>query len=164
MKRKIDALKRNHWRAFLAKSSGSLSFKAFKYTQTQITNSVAPLYRQDRTLATDKAEQAKLLFLGTSVVNNTCDTTDIVPIQAHAGHLKHPPVTEAEIDNILQQLPSKKAKGGDGIPNELLKIAKSLLAPKLTCLFNACLKFGYFPTIWRTATTAILRKHDKDDY
>lgn len=164
VRRKIDTLKRNHWRTFLAKSGGSLSFKAFKYTQTRVTNSVAPLYRQDRTLATEKAEQAKLLFLGTSVVNNTCDTSDIVPVQAPIGQFDYPLATETEIDNVLQRLPSRKAKGGDGIPNELLKLAKSLLVPKLTCLFNACLKSGYFPTAWRTATTAILRKHDKDDY
>lgn len=59
---RINELKRNHWRTFLAKANGTLLFKAFKYTQSQTTNAVAPLYRHNRTLATDKDEQADLLF------------------------------------------------------------------------------------------------------
>lgn len=160
----INELKRNHWRAFLAKAKGSLSYKAFKYTQTQTTNAIAPLYRRDRTLATDKSEQAELLFQGTSVVNNACDTADIMPALPQTQHYDHPPVTDFEIETILKQLPTRRASGGDGIPNELLKLTKSQLLPILRPLFNACLKTGHFPTAWRTATTAILRKNDKADY
>lgn len=65
---------------------------------------------------------------------------------------------------MLRKIPSNRATGTDEVPNELLKLAKSLLVPCLVTIFNACLKFGYFPQAWRTATTAILRKHDKDDY
>lgn len=66
----IHELKRKHWRVFLAKTQSGLTFKACKYTQTQGSHAVAPLYRADRTLATYKEEQAKLQFAGTSVVNN----------------------------------------------------------------------------------------------
>lgn len=102
----INELKREYWRVFLAKSKGSLSYKAFRYTQTQTTNAVAPLYRQDKTLATDKGEQAKLLFQGTSIVNNTCDTSDIMPTLPPPTQYNHPPVTEHEIEEILRKLPS----------------------------------------------------------
>lgn len=164
VKRLINELKRHHWRAFLAKAHGNLSFKAFSYTAPHGSNTVAPLYRRDKTLATDKNEQAKLLFLGTSVVHNECDDSDIPPTHTQTGPLPFPSLTEYEIEEILGKLPSKRAKGEDGIPNELLKLAKSLLAPKMKSIFNACLKYGYFPTTWKTAMTAILRKQDKDDY
>lgn len=70
VRRTINDLKKQHWRLFLAKAQGALTFKAFKYTMTQTTNLVAPLYRPDRTLATDKHDQAGLLFRGTSIVLN----------------------------------------------------------------------------------------------
>lgn len=43
----ISELKKKHWREFLAKTQGGLTFKAFKYTQAQGPSIVAPLYRQD---------------------------------------------------------------------------------------------------------------------
>lgn len=164
VKRTVNDLKRNHWREFLAKASRGLPFKAFKYTSTQTTNTVTPLYRPDRSLATDKDEQAELLFQGTSVVQNDCDTTDVLDTPPRPKELDHPPITEHEVEEILTGILSKRATGSDGIPNEILKLAKSLLLPHLTSIFNNCLKFGYFPKPWRTATTAILRKSDKDNY
>lgn len=157
-------MKRHHWRAFLAKASGSLSYKAFRYTQSQTTNAVAPLYRPDRTLATDKDEQARLLFEGTSKVQSICDLSDIPNTQEYRDKYDHPPVTEHEIEEVLCRLPTKRATGDDGILNEILKLAKSILLPHLLLLFNSCLKLGYFPTLWQRATTAILRKNEKDDY
>lgn len=160
----MNELKRNHWREFLAKANGRLSFKAFNYTKPHGSNAIAPLYRQDKTLATDKNEQATLLFQGTSVVRNECDESDIPDSLPKTEPIHFPTMTEHEIEEIIRKLPSRRAKGEDGIPNELLKIAKSILSPKMVKLFNACLKLGYFPTAWRTATTAILRKFDKEDY
>lgn len=160
----INELKRNHWRAFLAKAHGSLSYKAFRYTQTQTTNAVAHLYRDDRSLATDKDEQAELLFRGTSVVLNEFNASNIPNIQLHTLAPNHLPITDHEVKGILDGLPAKRATGGDGIPNEILKLAKSILLPHLTPIFNACLTLGYFPKPWRRATTAILQKNDKEDY
>lgn len=164
VKRTIHDLKKKHWRLFLAKANNAMTFKAFKYTTTQTTNSVAPLYRPDRSLATEKQEQAELLFKGTSIVQNICDTADIPATSTRAQEHEYPAITDYEIEEILKKIPSKRATGADGIPNELLKLATSILLPHLTTLFNACLKLGIFPQAWRTATTAILRKNDKDDY
>lgn len=160
----INDLKKRHWRLFLSKAKGSLTFKAFKYKTTQTTNLVAPLYRPDRTLATKKCEQAALLFKGTSVVLNHCDTGDIPETPPQQSEFEHPPITHHEIKEILKRIPSKRATGTDGIPNEILKLAESILILCLSTLFNARLKTGYFPQAWRTATTAKLRKNNKDDY
>lgn len=132
--------------------------------QSQSTNAIAPLYEQDRSLATDKSEQVALLFQGTSVVRNMCITSDIYSSQLQAIEAEHPLVTEHKLEEILRLLLAKRAKGGDGTSNEVLKLAKSLLIPVLIPVFNVCLKHGYFPRTWRTATTAIIQKHDKEDY
>ncbi|KAG0147365.1 hypothetical protein CROQUDRAFT_43093 [Cronartium quercuum f. sp. fusiforme G11] len=42
--------------------------KAFPYTQLQNLGAITPLYQPDKTLATDKQEEVKLLFQGTSIV------------------------------------------------------------------------------------------------
>jgi hypothetical protein len=68
------------------------------------------------------------------------------------------------VSRTIDSLPTKKAVGPDSIPNELLKMGKTQLAPFLTPLFNACLRRGHFPTEWRSATTAIIRKANKPDY
>lgn len=157
-------MKRNHWRAFLAKANNALSFKAFKYTSTQTSSLISPLYRRDRSLATDKNKQAELLFKGTSVVQNYCDTSDVTMTQPQTPALTHPDITAHEVDEVLKKIPSGRATGNNEIPNEILKLAKPLLLPHLVTVFNECLKHGYFPRKWRTATTAILRKNDKEDY
>ncbi|MBW0533449.1 hypothetical protein O181_073164, partial [Austropuccinia psidii MF-1] len=54
--------------------------------------------------------------------------------------------------------------GPDGIPNELIKIAETLLTPPLTCIFNTCFRQANFPPPWKNSCTAIIRKAAKDDY
>lgn len=125
---------------------------------------MAPLYWKDRTLATDKEEKAKLLFAGTSVVHNECYLSDVSSVDNSPKDLDHQPVSKYEVTEVIHKLPTRKVKGGDGVPNELIKLAELDLVPILTHLFDTCLTMGYFPTAWRTATTAILRKHDKEDY
>lgn len=67
VKHEIEKLKRKHWRNFLATADNSLTFKALSYTVPASTGAVAPLYRENRSIVTDKEEQAELLFFGTSV-------------------------------------------------------------------------------------------------
>lgn len=98
------------------------------------------------------------------MVQNHCDTDDVPGSPTQTQVFDHPQVTSHGIEGILKTIPSKRAVENDGIPNKILKLAKSLLLPHLGILFNACLKLGYFPRVWRLATTAILRKNDKDDY
>lgn len=67
VKLKLNGFKRKHWFTFLAKSKGNLTFKAFAYTKTLATGEVAPLYRDENSLATEKNEQAEFRFAGKSV-------------------------------------------------------------------------------------------------
>jgi ribonuclease HI len=163
-KQKVEELKLLHWRRFLAKTGDASAFQAYKFTKAKQSATVEPLYRADKTLSTDVAEQAELLFKGTSVINSTCDLSDIIPRELDTPIRNFPPITPAEVTRAIDSLPSKKAVGPDNIPNELLKMGKSQISPFLTPLFNACLRQGHFPREWKTAVTAIIRKAGKADY
>ena len=38
------------------------------------------------------------------------------------------------------------------------------MLPALNCLFNACVKLGYHPKVFKRANTVVLRKPKKNDY
>lgn len=67
----------------------------------------------------------------------------------------------AEVDWILKLLKSAdptKGAGSDKIPPLFyVNCAESLAAP-ITCLFNRCLREGYFPKIWKTAHIVPIHK------
>lgn len=163
VKQEMEKLKRAHWRRFLATADNNLTFKALAYTLPTTTGSVAPLYREDRSMATDKEEQAELLFFGTSVALTECHLPDTQPTPPPTrGPI--PIIPPHEVETIIDSLPKKKAKGPDAIPNELIKIAKSELSPILASIFNHCLKTSFYPPQWKQAITAIIRKQGKGDY
>lgn len=163
VKQEMEKLKRRHWRAFLAKADKNLTFKALSYTVPTATGSIAPLYRSDRSIATDKEEQAELLFFGTSVALTECSMQDAqAELPPNWGYI--PIVPPFEIESIIATLPTKKAKGPDAVPNELMKLAKSELSTILASMFNYCLKTGFYPPQWKNAITAIIRKQGKENY
>ena len=38
------------------------------------------------------------------------------------------------------------------------------MLPAFNCLFNACVKLGYYPEVFKRANTVVLRKPKKNDY
>jgi hypothetical protein len=58
----------------------------------------------------NKEDQAKLLFNGTSVVNSTCDLSDIPP-EENSAFVVYPPITRQEVMGVLARLAKKKATG-----------------------------------------------------
>jgi ribonuclease HI len=163
-KQKVEELKLLHWRRFLARTGDASAFQAYRFTKAKQSTTVEPLYRPDKSLCTDVAEQAGLLFRGTSIIHSVCDLSDIPARELDTPHRSFPPITLAEVNRAIDSLPKKKAVGPDNIPNELIQIGKSLISPFLTTIFNACIRQGFFPKGWRTATTAIIRKAGKPDY
>lgn len=59
-----------------------MAFKALSYTAPRATGVVAPLYREDQSIATNKQEQNESLFFGTSVTLTECNTEDVAMILA----------------------------------------------------------------------------------
>lgn len=60
-------------------------------------------------------------------------------------------------DNLLLLKPTNSF-GPDGIPNSILKYCSDNLARPLTMLFNASLKLGYIPTMWKSSYLIPLHK------
>ncbi|MBW0503613.1 hypothetical protein O181_043328 [Austropuccinia psidii MF-1] len=162
-KTEIKRLKNEHWRKFLAESSPNHVFQAYKFTKPMKAGDILPLRDNEGNLTLDNKIKAQILFEGTSVIHNQVDISDINPSYINTP-LVFPPITMHELTRALEELPKKKSPGPDQIPNELLKIASTHLTPYLKEVFNGCLQNGYFPSMWKRALTAIIRKSGKDDY
>lgn len=68
----------------------------------------------------------------------------------------------SEIKRIIQRLKSRKAPGQDGVRNIMLKRLPRKGLVYLTKVFNACLKYTYFPDNWKHATVVAIPKSNKD--
>lgn len=167
-RQQVTILKQHHWKKFVASCTDSMTYKAFSYTKPPSSAEFLPLYRTDKSLATYKPEKAMLLFEGTSIARTTADLSDITDFGVDdlidPELSPPPPITLHEVERTVKNLPNKKAKGPDDIANELIKIALPAISNVLVQIFNACIKLSHFPSHWKTATTAILRKQDKPDY
>jgi hypothetical protein len=73
-------------------------------------------------------------------------------------------VTIQEALEDLGRLPSRKAHGPDGIPNEALKACREEIAPTIAELANVSFEVGHFPSTFRRTTTVVLQKEGKKDY
>jgi hypothetical protein len=76
----------------------------------------------------------------------------------------HAAITEAEISDALRPTSNKSAPGPSGHNYKLVKWAFSTTPSQFKALFEACLKLGYHPRMWKTATIAVVPKPGKDDY
>lgn len=73
------------------------------------------------------------------------------------------PFTENEVEDAIMKIKKNRAPGPDGIKVEILQNTTEILVPKLTNLFNTCLKVGKFPNTWKRADVVIIKKGtDKD--
>ena len=60
-------------------------------------------------------------------------------------------VTENEVSIAIENLKSNSAPGIDAIPPKFVKIAKMLLIPLLTKLYNKCLIQEFFPDVFKVS-------------
>lgn len=69
-----------------------------------------------------------------------------------------------ELIDVIKRLPNKKAPGHDLIPNIVLKnLTKKALA-YLTSIYNASMRIGYFPRIWKLAEIIVFHKPNKSKH
>ena len=60
-------------------------------------------------------------------------------------------IDPTEIERRLLHLNLHKSSGPDGLPNWLLRDLAPLLSQPLAAIFNASLREGYLPPIWKSA-------------
>ena len=53
-----------------------------------------------------------------------------------------------EVEEQIENSKNGKAAGFDGVPYEILKLAKNVLSALLTNLFNTKFDISYFPAAW----------------
>ena len=74
------------------------------------------------------------------------------------------PVTENEVENVVNKLKGKFSTGFDEIPEALVKHCSHYIAKPLTHLFNLSFKFGIFPDLMKKAKISpLFKKGDKQD-
>ena len=73
-------------------------------------------------------------------------------------------VTEGEIDQLLRNLPKRKATGPDSTPNEILTLLRESLDKDLVHAISTLLARGTLPASFKESTTVVLRKEGKKDY
>lgn len=69
--------------------------------------------------------------------------------------------TAEEVISLAGKLPNKKAPGGDGITNEIIKELPAGAGKRLVEIFNAALRLQYFPTFWKEAKVVVFPKAGK---
>ncbi|GIX87699.1 reverse transcriptase domain-containing protein [Caerostris darwini] len=78
------------------------------------------------------------------------DTSDIIQFNS------------AEIESIIDRIKPNKAAGVDGIPGEIIKEIFITNKSWFTKLFNSLLERGKFPSIWKIARIALIKKENKE--
>jgi hypothetical protein len=65
-----------------------------------------------------------------------------------------------EIRRVIEGMDNKKVPGEDGITAEIYKQTIKILPKSITAMYNACLKNGVFPEIWKKAKIIPITKPD----
>ena len=68
------------------------------------------------------------------------------------------PITVHEVEKLLTDLNVNKSNGPEDPPNKFIKVAKHVIAPILTKLFNLCFNQGVFPDSLKTAAVIPIYK------
>ena len=69
-----------------------------------------------------------------------------------------------EIERLLKDTKNSSAPGESGIGYLLLKKAWPRIDVLLTSIYTACLRLGYHPVRWKSATVVVIPKPNKSDY
>ena len=102
-------------------------------------------------LAAKISKPVQCNFNITSLIHSNINSIFIQPI-------------EDEIRMHIRELDSSKSTGIHGIPIKYIKMAATVITPKLTQLFNICIKKGYFPqTLKIAAIVPILKKGNREN-
>ena len=157
----IRDAKAKNWNDFLQEARGKDIFTAMRYTKPTRTNPTP-----DITLGGEKAttfdEKAKMFRRALFPPPPTADVPDTNPQPTR--RLPWPRVTKKEIRDAIMSSSSSKAPGPDGLGFECLKKAYAAIPEHFNSLYEALLRAGYHPKIWREATIVILKKNGKPDY
>jgi exonuclease III len=144
-------------------------FWGFVRNQTEETSKVAPIRRQDGTLATSAEEKANLLSSAFASVFCREDMNNFPSLQAPDQELlAEIAIEEKDIIEEIQNTKKGKSAGPDGIhPCVIRELCKEVSRP-LLLIFRKSLEEGQLPTKWKDAIVVPIFKkgsrHDPGNY
>jgi len=144
--------------------------KFWKYVNSKrkCRENVAPLQREDGSLATEDKEKAELLVNFFSSVMTKEDKSNLDKMNISPGEksqyefITEVTITEAEVRNKLKDLNPNKSPGPDKIYPKVLKELHNELAEPIAQLFNKSFNEGKIPKDWKQAEiTSIFKKGNR---
>ena len=167
-----EAAKTNHYSHLIQKSSRNtkLIWKTIndilKY-KTKKSKDIHSIRCEDNKIATEPFDIGNTLnnyfnSIGSNLGKSCGDMEykDNIAYIHNSLYLK--PITNSEISNLLDKIDINKSSGPDDPPNKLVKIAKTIITPILTKLYNLCLDQGIFPDVLKTAAVIPIHKSGND--
>lgn len=122
-------------------------------TDQEKTELFAQTLYSSHMLTTDYSNSCTLNMVNESVARIDNEVVDTNEIKI---------TTVREIKLIIKSLKSSKSPGDDGINNKVIKKFPSKLLILLTYIFNACMKYSYFPDNWKIGKVIVILKPNKD--
>lgn len=176
IQKKIELLRNKNWSSRL--ESFDFASKRFWQTTKLLKNRndyLPPLKGNDGTVAYTNHQKSETLAGAfhkshtlTLSYNNkrtenavNCSMRQIDDARIDASELAKLLTKPKEIHNILRSLKVRKSPGDDYVTNKILKQIPKRAVVFLTTVFNACMKFSYFPANWKIARVVAIPKPNK---
>ena len=80
--------------------------------------------------------------------DKNCDQCNRTDQENHISCDVNTEILTREVEEQIENSKNGKAAGFDGVPNEILKLAKNALSALVTNLFNTMFNISYFPAAW----------------
>ena len=175
LKRNIEQAKIMYYHQKLAKYTNDINntWKVIKEVTNKTTNKtqLPELFKLDGKITADKidtANQFNTFFtnirpsLATKITTDGNKTFKSFLNEPSAHEFTFNKITEVDVLNIIDKLPSKASSGVDGISPILLKHIKNEICRPVTLILNQCLTNGIFPDKLKIAKVVPIHKTDDE--
>lgn len=168
-KTNIRTAKTKSWQTFCTQFIRSNIFTIpYKIALNRIKRPIIipPILTQDGNLTTTIQESVqhilKTQFPRDQVTEYTQEQVVIAQnISTPPDSLDDLPFTLVELNKIIQHIPNRITPGTDNLTPSLIKAIFSRHPNLLLTIFNSCLKYSYYPDLWKESRVILIPKPDK---
>ena len=170
LEQKILEAQANDWKLFASTCiSVSDAFLKNKLLNMEKKDTMLhPIKKDDGSMTSSGEETAhemlKYWFTMKSNISDSLKETErrinnLMPIHSPSNEIVE--ITEDSVYAAIHSMRPFSAPSFDGIPNIVLQKAAHLLVPKLTLIYNECMKLGFTPGAWKQGKVILLPKGNK---
>lgn len=158
-RRRLIQAKKNYFRSYLDQVVIQNAFgKPYRVAKDKLRKKEAlgPIVKEDgtQTVGQLEAEREILRYHFGTIQDNFR--------QESVGEGIFEPISEMEVENIIQGMDKKKAPGPNGICLDVYSAIFFLAKSWFVGILNKCLSLGVFPKVWKAARVVLLHKDGKD--